>query len=207
MVLCYNYDIGALGYTTTATAVVRSADSLDDLGSATLPRECIGYRPVAWESNSVVRMTVNILPWIREGVLYEQKCLEVNGITIKLFKDDQVTGRRRVVLDRQTSPSGKYDYVHYYYADGAKLPADHVSIIGSGDSIPLYGNLSIMCEEWPLANDIDEIAWTGDDTLLFISKFNPTLFARSIVKNRTSVPYKIKIRPERVWKVQFPVLQ
>jgi len=188
LILSYNFDIGAPGYTRTHTAIVNVADTVKKLSQFDIPYD---YVPVNWIDNNTVKVRVNVLPYIRKNKKFVQKFNEIDNIKMKVFEDDYTGDGKIIVERRDTSPNKEYEIIAFRYIYHPELMnVLHISIVKVGEPMTKYGNFFIGGNRTPF-DFLDNIKWTPDNTLLlYVPIYLDSGFEDHLVRNRPDIKYK-----------------
>ena len=190
----YGVDLGALGYGRAGTAVLRLSDTAKNLRDFTIKDELI---KVHWKNNDTISGKVDILPFIRKDKDYEIKNQKINGIIIHVEPYDYIESDfERKVECRKMSPNGKYELVAYRYIKFQQdLKFIHVSVIETGQKIPIYGNFLIADRQSDYVFDGE---WSSNNTLIFYTNdLYYDLVQYKIVESRPDIDYELKLDNER----------
>lgn len=136
----YKFDIGALGYTNTRTAIIAVKDESRNLAKFTLPNE---YGDAKWLTNDSVEVEVDIRRYQAEKKTFKQHVSRIGDIKVIVHIKGFDTSSPLFVLHRSLSPDGGKELVAYRYRNGKDRGQLHITVIRKGGIIPCWGNIYI----------------------------------------------------------------
>ncbi len=161
----YAYDIGALGYTTTFTALIAVKDESKNLSRFKLPNE---YRHAKWLSNDSVEVEVDVRGYQAKKKNFKQDVSQISDIKVIARTKGFDTSSPLFVEHRSLSPDGSKELVAYRYRNGKNRGQLHISVIKKGETMPSLGNVYI-------GSDYDDYVyfgeWVTSEKIVLYTKF------------------------------------
>jgi hypothetical protein len=190
----YNFDTGALGYSRGFDALIPAAKINEDLSRYLLPEK---YNPLQWEKDGSLTVQIDCVRWLRFGQDFwshkDKDFLYETPINVRIY--DETEGVERKIEADIPSPNRKLRLVAYRYPSNFNYRI-HVSIIRSDEPIPRHGNFYIgfnghdglLKGEW--INDQQIIFYTASDPGQTVSGIEGS---EGFIKNTLGIKYQIVI--------------
>jgi len=186
----YSYDLGALGYGMERDAVIPAKRMRNNLKPFVLQNR---YAPIGWEKDGSLTVAVDYVECIRAGQDCSRTQDSFYDTRINIQSKDETAAKDTEVEADLLSPNRKRRLVAYRYPDGPNLGRIHVSIIGSDEPIPRYGNFYIAS----MAGDgLLGARWESDSSIVFFtttSQKYPLQYPESFRPNALNIRYRIEI--------------
>ena len=192
VLVVYRFDIGALGYTAERDAVVPSNRLHDDLKRYILPKQ---YDPIGWEKDGSLTVAVNVVECMRQN----QDCSPTHdtfaGTRINVRRDDETQGNQQEIEADLPSPSHSLRLVAYRYPndDSSNLGRIHISLVGTGEQVPRYGNYYIASMS---GDGVLGARWDSDRSIILLTSPSQKYLlqdANSFRVQRPAIPYRVEI--------------
>ncbi len=210
VILVYNYDTGAFGYSRAFTAILDANNLENNLLPNNLPDK---YYNAKWLDNNTVETEINIISDLREGLSIDYKKVQIENVTVIPKLVDTTEDGRLKIEDRIESPDGKLELIAYRYAFNNERALLQISIIGKGTELPRIGNYFIGTDS---SDYVFNAEWKTDNEIQFETNSQYGNDAKYyFVKNRPPIKYTLNIddnkyKSKYVWKKEagiFPVKQ
>ena len=177
----YSLDEGALGSCCNRTSILKSLDSLKEITNHIIP---FVFENLTWQNNNELYAEIRMLPYLTmrgnfDPTFPELKVSTVNDVKInKTFYNKVLQTDSRKILLKKLSPSKELELIWYTYKPRKYLndSITHISIIPTGNQIPLNGNLYIIGKN--LNNQIKSINWVSINSISFYITKGPKYYGQ-----------------------------
>lgn len=163
-----------------------------DLKGYILPKQ---YDPIGWEKDGSLTVAINIVECLRENEDCSRTHDTFAGTRINIRRDDETQGNQQEIEADLPSPNHSLRFVAYRYPndDRSNLGRIHISIVGTGEQVPRFGNYYIASMG---GDGVLGARWDSDKSIILLTSPSQKYllqFADSFRPQRPAIPYKVEI--------------
>ncbi|WP_339699814.1 hypothetical protein [uncultured Roseivirga sp.] len=165
VLLTYMFDIGALGFSRSWSAILSTKDTLGVINKYTIPDinypTNTRYEPIKWLNNQTFLLGLNIQSYIRSNTKADTSGFLLNDIQFDVTLLDKNEGLTQIIEHFTVSPDKKKLLVAYKYNGASKI---EISVINFYEQLPRYGNIftslnfsesPILFGRWNVKNEVE----------------------------------------------------
>lgn len=190
----YAFDIGALGYSNSSYAIVKTSDTAGIINENEFDRSKQTpydyYILDKWLDNNTLQVMIDEGHYIRQGVAVDITPFKVGNIEIKVIIRDPTNGFHPIIEHFSVSPDGKKLLVAYKYSGASEI---NIAALNLTDTLPTLGNI-FTCNQTE-ENPILFGKWADDNEIIIIVKEEEKQYFQSQLNQQNK--FKVKIIGEK----------
>lgn len=165
-IIRYSFDQGAFGSCCNRISILGTSDSLCVLERFNIPAI---YNNPTWIGENMLSVEVQMLQLMRakgnfDPAFPDLSIDSINGVVLQKKFFNLITGKdKKSISFSKPSPDGKYQLILYEYEPNEQIDDSvlHISVVPTGEDIPLYGNFYILSSR--MYDQIDYVEWLAKD--------------------------------------------